>query len=137
MGVQYYEGKEHRYVDYPITDVLQMMGFACRPSLDATSKCILMCQQARKDFFKKFLGEGLPIESHLPTHLIHDYFLSEIAVKTIENKQDAMVRPLHHLVFGFVLMLASFEPIGYSHLDVFLPTYDAKPQLLQPEQRQP
>jgi len=51
-----------------------------------------MCQQTRKDFYKKFLAEGLPIESHLPTHLLHDYFLAEIAVKTIENKQDAMVR---------------------------------------------
>ena len=50
-----------------------------------------MCQQTRKDFYKKFLSEGLPIESHLPTHLLHDYFLAEIAVKTIENKQDAMV----------------------------------------------
>ncbi|KZP03584.1 Sec63-domain-containing protein, partial [Athelia psychrophila] len=39
---------------------------------------------------KKFLAERLPIESHLPTHLLHDYFLAEIAVKTIENKQDAM-----------------------------------------------
>jgi hypothetical protein len=35
--------------------------------------------------YKKFLAEGLPIESHLPTHLLHDYFLVEI-----ENKQDAM-----------------------------------------------
>jgi hypothetical protein len=25
--------------------------------------------------------------------LLHDYFLAEIAVKTIENKQDAMVNP--------------------------------------------
>ncbi|KAF9504269.1 hypothetical protein BS47DRAFT_1355400 [Hydnum rufescens UP504] len=90
MGIQYFEGKEHRYVDYPITDLLQMMGRACRPSIDQSSRCILMCQHTRKDFYKKFLSEGLPIESHLPTHMIHDYFLSEIAVKTIENKQDAM-----------------------------------------------
>jgi pre-mRNA-splicing helicase BRR2 len=92
MGVQYYEGKEHRYVDYPVMDVLQMMGRACRPREDDRSRCVLMCQQTRKDFYKKFLAEGLPIESHLPTHLLHDYFLAEIAVKTIENKQDAMVR---------------------------------------------
>jgi len=91
MGVQYYEGKEHRYIDYPITDVLQMMGRACRPSSDTSSTCVLMCQHSRKDFFKKFLGEGLPIESHLTTNFMHDYFLSEIVVKTIENKQDAMV----------------------------------------------
>ena len=58
---------------------------------DDNSRCVLMCQQARKDFYKKFLAEGLPIESHLPTHLLHDYFLAEIAVKTTENKQDAMV----------------------------------------------
>ncbi|EJD54668.1 Sec63-domain-containing protein [Auricularia subglabra TFB-10046 SS5] len=90
MGVQYFEGREHRYVDYPVTDVLQMMGRACRPSVDDRSRCVLMCQQTRKDFYKKFLNEGLPIESHLPTHMLHDYFLAEIAVKTIENKQDAM-----------------------------------------------
>ncbi|GJE96304.1 Sec63-domain-containing protein [Phanerochaete sordida] len=90
MGVQHYEGKEHRYIDYPVMDVLQMMGRACRPLEDDRSRCVLMCQQTRKDFYKKFLAEGLPIESHLPTHMLHDYFLAEIAVKTIENKQDAM-----------------------------------------------
>ncbi|KAG1902400.1 DNA polymerase theta/eta [Suillus fuscotomentosus] len=78
MGVQYYEGKEHRYVDYPVMDVLQMIGRACRPMEDDRSRCVLMCQQTRKDFYKKFLAEGLPIESHLPTHLLHDYFLAEI-----------------------------------------------------------
>ncbi|KAH9477321.1 U5 small nuclear ribonucleoprotein 200 kDa helicase [Psilocybe cubensis] len=90
MGVQSYEGKEHRYIDYPVMDVLQMMGKACRPLQDENSRCVLMCQQTRKEFFKKFLSEGLPIESHLPTGYLHDYFLAEIAVKTIENKQDAM-----------------------------------------------
>jgi hypothetical protein len=63
---------------------------ACRPE-DTRSRCVLMCQRTRKDFYKKFLAEDLPIESHLPTHLLHDCFLAEIAVKTIENKQDAMV----------------------------------------------
>jgi len=100
MGVQYFEGKEHRYVDYPVTDVLQMMGRACRPTEDERSRCVLMCQQTRKDFYKKFLAEGLPIESHLPTHLLHDYFLAEIAVKTIENKQDAMVCTFFSLLVG-------------------------------------
>ncbi|GAA6018807.1 hypothetical protein JCM10207_000247 [Rhodosporidiobolus poonsookiae] len=89
MGVQSFEGKEHRYVDYPFTDVLQMMGRACRPSHDTSSRCVLMCQQVRKEFFKKFLNEGLPIESHL--HLsLHDHFNAEIVTKTIENKQDAV-----------------------------------------------
>ena len=68
-----------------------MMGRTCRRHEDARSRCVLMCQQTRKDFYK-FLNEGLLIGSHLPTHMLHDYFLAEIAVKTIENKQEAMVR---------------------------------------------
>ena len=65
------------------------MGRAC-PLKDKRSCYVLMSQQTRKEFYNKFLGEGLPSESHLPTHLLHDY-LAEITVKTIENKQGAMV----------------------------------------------
>ena len=89
MGVQSFDGQEHRYVDYAIADVLQMMGRACRPMIDSSSRCILMCQQTRKDFFKKFLNEALPVESSLP-HYLHDHFNAEIVAKTIENKQDAV-----------------------------------------------
>lgn len=89
MGVQTFDGQEHRYVDYAIADVLQMMGRACRPSVDTSSRCVLMCQQTRKDFFKKFLNEALPVESSLPSYL-HDHFNAEIVAKTIENKQDAV-----------------------------------------------
>lgn len=129
MGVQFYEGREHRYVDYPVTDVLQMLGRACRPGEDESSRCVLLCQQTRKDFYKKFLAEGLPIESHLPTHMLHDYFMAEIAVKTIENKQDAMVC----YSISVSHFLANVDCIGYSHLDVLLQTNDPEPQLLQPQ----
>lgn len=30
MDTQFYDGAEHRYADYPITDILQMIGRACR-----------------------------------------------------------------------------------------------------------
>jgi pre-mRNA-splicing helicase BRR2 len=127
MGVQYHEGKEHRYVDYPVMDILQMMGRACRPVEDERCRCSLMCQQTRKDFYKKFLAEGLPIESHLPTHLLHNYFLAEIAVKTIENKQDAMVS----LVFVVDFDGTDSCCVGYFNVGVFLPPDDAEPELLQ------
>ena len=112
MGVQTYEGKEHRYIDYPIVDVLQMMGKACRPLEDERSRCVLMCQQTRKDFFKQFLAEGLPIESHLPTLLLHDYFLAEIAVKTIENKQDAMVMILVTTATLMLILACRISSLG-------------------------
>ncbi|RKP18260.1 Sec63-domain-containing protein, partial [Rozella allomycis CSF55] len=82
MGTQYYEGREHRYVDYPITLILFMLG-------RSKDKCLFMCPFVRKEFYKKFLNEPLPIESHLNLNL-HDYFNSEIVSKTIENKQDAV-----------------------------------------------
>lgn len=132
MGVQYYEGKEHRYVDYSVMEVLQMMGRACRPVEDQNSRCVLMCQQTRKEFYKKFLSEGLPIESHLSS-LLHDYFLAEIAVKTIEDKQDAMVR----FNLSHENTMSLIANLGYLDMDVLLPTHDAKPELLQLTQCQP
>lgn len=91
MGATSYEGEEHRYVNYPVMNMLQMMGRACRPSEGERSRCVLVCQQTRKDLYKKFLAEGFLIESHLSTYMLHDYILAEIADKTTENKQDAMV----------------------------------------------
>ena len=89
MGVQYFDGKDHRYADYPVADLLQMMGRACRPTKDTNSRCVLMLQQTRKEFYKKFLSEALPIESQLPS-MLHDHFNAEIVAKTIENKQEAV-----------------------------------------------
>jgi pre-mRNA-splicing helicase BRR2 len=89
MGVQTYDGREHRYVDYAIAEVLQMMGRACRPTIDSSSRCVLMLQQTRKEFFTKFLAEALPVESMLPGSL-WDHFNAEIVARTIENKQDAV-----------------------------------------------
>ena len=89
MDTQYYNGKLHAYHDYPVTDILQMVGRANRPTEDTDAKCVLRCQTAKKDFFKKFLYEPLPVESHLD-HCLHDHFNAEIVTKTIENKQDAV-----------------------------------------------
>ena len=89
MGTQYYEGKEHRYADYSISDVLQMMGRAGKQLKDENSKCVLFTHSPKKEFYKKFIYEPLPIESHLD-HFLHDHLNSEIVTKTIENKQDAV-----------------------------------------------
>ena len=49
-------------------------------------KCVLMCHAPRKEYYKKFLFEPLPVESHLD-HFLHDTFVAEIVTRTIENKQ--------------------------------------------------
>jgi pre-mRNA-splicing helicase BRR2 len=89
MDTQFYDGRGHRYVDYPINDLLQMIGRANRPLIDDNCVAVLLCQTSKKEFYKKFLFEPLPVESHLD-HLLHDHFNAEIVTKTIENKQDAV-----------------------------------------------
>jgi pre-mRNA-splicing helicase BRR2 len=66
-----------------------MMGRACGPVGSESGRCLLMCQNVKKEYYKKFLYEALPIESHLD-HYLHDHFNAEIVTKTIENKQDAV-----------------------------------------------
>jgi pre-mRNA-splicing helicase BRR2 len=89
MGTQFFEGREHRYVDYPLSEVLQMFGKATRPMVDKISKGILMLPAVKREYYKKFLNEALPIESHLQVYL-HDAFVSEISTKMIESADDAI-----------------------------------------------
>lgn len=89
MGTQFFEGREHRYLDYPLSEVLQMLGRATRPLEDKISKGVLMLPAVKRDYYKKFLNEALPVESHLQVYL-HDAFVSEISTKMIESADDAI-----------------------------------------------
>ncbi|CAI9738835.1 small nuclear ribonucleoprotein 200 kDa helicase-like [Octopus vulgaris] len=109
MDTQYYDGKAHSYEDYPITDVLQMLSRANRPLQDQEGKSVILCQSSKKEFFKKFLYEPLPVESHLD-HCLHDHFNAEIVTKTIENKQDAV----DYLTWTFLYRRMTQNPNYYN-----------------------
>ncbi|KAL0352554.1 UNVERIFIED_CONTAM: DExH-box ATP-dependent RNA helicase DExH12 [Sesamum calycinum] len=47
MGTQYYDGRENAHTDYPVTDLLQMMGHASRPLVDNSGKCVILCHAPR------------------------------------------------------------------------------------------
>jgi pre-mRNA-splicing helicase BRR2 len=86
MGTESYDGREGRHVDYPIVDLLHMMG---RHNVDSTGKCVIMCHGPKKEHLKKLLYDPLPIESHIDSYL-HDPLNSEIVTKTISSMQDAI-----------------------------------------------
>lgn len=89
LSLQTYEGREHRYVDYPLTDMIEMVGKCTVPGEDGNSRCMLLCQANRKDYFKKFLAEGLPLESRLGAYT-QDFLNAEIVARTVEDKQGAV-----------------------------------------------
>ncbi|KAB0348345.1 hypothetical protein FD754_013202 [Muntiacus muntjak] len=81
-GTEYYDGKTRRYVDFPITDVLQMMGRAGRPQFDDQGKAVILVHDIKKDFYKKFLYEPFPDAEEytdLPVRHNEDHMNSELA----------------------------------------------------------
>ncbi|XP_046420627.1 activating signal cointegrator 1 complex subunit 3 [Neodiprion fabricii] len=86
-GTEYYDGKSKRYVDMPITDVLQMMGRAGRPQFDDSGVAVVLVHDIKKNFYKKFLYEPFPVESSL-LEVLPDHINAEIVAGTIKNKQE-------------------------------------------------
>ena len=88
-GTEFFDGKLGRYVDFPITDVLQMMGRAGRPQFDDQGVAVILVHEPKKSFYRKFLYEPFPVESCLQEQL-HDHFNAEIVSGTIRHCQDAV-----------------------------------------------
>jgi activating signal cointegrator complex subunit 3 len=88
-GTEYFDAKVGRYVDFPVTDVLQMMGRAGRPQFDTRGVSVILVHEAKKDFYKKFLYEPFPVESQLRLQL-HEHINAEIIGGTIKSRSDAV-----------------------------------------------
>ncbi|XP_026299668.1 activating signal cointegrator 1 complex subunit 3 isoform X2 [Apis mellifera] len=88
-GTEYYDGKQHRYVDMPITDVLQMMGRAGRPQFDNSGVAVVLVHDLKKNYYKKFLHHPFPVESSLLA-VLPDHINAEIVANTIKNKQELL-----------------------------------------------
>lgn len=107
-GTEYYDGKGKRYVDFPITDILQMMGRAGRPQYDQHGKAVILVHEPKKSFYKKFLYEPFPVESSLREHL-HDHINAEIVSGTICHKEDAV----HYLTWTYLFRRLTVNPAYY------------------------
>jgi activating signal cointegrator complex subunit 3 len=107
-GTEYYDAPTKRYVDYPITDVLQMMGRAGRPQYDHHGVAVIMVHEPKKSFYKKFLYEPFPVESSLPSQLA-DHINAEVAGGTVRSVQDA----INYLTWTFFLRRLLQNPSYY------------------------
>ena len=87
-GTEFFDGKLGRYVDFPVTDVLQMMGRAGRPQFDSIGVACIFVHQPKKEFYKKFLYEPFPVERRLLSSL-HNFVCAEVCltnrIKSVED----------------------------------------------------
>lgn len=107
-GTEYYDGKEKRYVEFPITDLLQMMGRAGRPQFDQHGKAVILVHEPMKSYYKKFLYDPFPVESSLRDRL-HDHINAEIVSGTICHKEDAV----HYLTWTYLFRRLGENPAYY------------------------
>lgn len=88
-GTEFYDAKTCKYVDMPLTDVLQMVGRAGRPQFDDQASACIFIHEPKKQFYRKFLYEAFPVESSLAQTLT-DHLNAEIVNGSIRSKMEAI-----------------------------------------------
>lgn len=88
-GTEFYDKKLNRYVDMPITDVLQMMGRAGRPQFGNEGIACVFVHDVKKNFYKKFLYDPFPVESSLLA-VLPDHINAEVVAGTVNSKQGIL-----------------------------------------------
>ena len=121
-GTEFFDGKSKRYVDFPITDVMQMMGRAGRPQFDTEAVAVVYVHDVKKHFYKKFMFEPFPVESSL-ADVLPVHFNAEIVGGTIGSKQDAMDYITWTYFFRRLVVNPAFyglETVSQDAIDEFL-----------------
>lgn len=108
-GTEYYDGNLKRYVDMPITDILQMMGRAGRPQFDTSGVACVFVHDLKKNFYKKFLYEPFPVESNL-LEVLPDHVNAEIVAGTVPSK----IQLLEYLTWTYLFKRLHENPSYYS-----------------------
>lgn len=107
-GTEYYDGKTHSYVDFPITDLLQMIGRAGRPQFDTEGVAQVLCLESKKSFYRKFLYDPFPVESALHTQL-QVHLNAEVVAGTVSSVHEAR----DYLTWTFLYRRLSRNPSYY------------------------
>jgi pre-mRNA-splicing helicase BRR2 len=112
LSTQFFEGKEHRYIDYPINELLEMIG--CSKGEEGESdKALILTNVSKKEYYRKFLNESLPVESFLNVFL-HDAFINEISTGLIKSRQDC----IDWLTYSYFYRRLQLNPSFYGVKDV-------------------
>ena len=128
-GTEYFDAKKKGYIDYPITDVLQMMGRAGRIQFSDRGVAKIFVEDRKKDFYKRFLHEPFPVESSLHKCL-HDHLNAEIVAGTISNIDDTMKFLSYTYFYKRLRMVSLIQPkirtlLTMEHLILLMKIYQS------------
>ncbi|ODQ78795.1 hypothetical protein BABINDRAFT_167978 [Babjeviella inositovora NRRL Y-12698] len=113
LTTQYYEGKEHRYIDYSINELLEMVGCSQGSAQGSLPGYVtIFSHTSKKDYYVKFLHEALPIESFMPLYL-PDALVNEISTRIIQSRQDC----IDWLTFTYFYRRLQMNPSFYDVKD--------------------
>ena len=101
-------------MDFPVTDVLQMMGRAGRPQFDETGVACIFVHEPKKNFYKKFLHEPFPVESSLHSlQNLHAHLNAEIANESLHSVRDVV----EYLTWTYYFRRLVMNPVYYGLQD--------------------
>jgi activating signal cointegrator complex subunit 3 len=115
-GTEFFDAKEKRYLDYPVTDVLQMMGRAGRPQFDDTGIVCIYALQEKVPFLKTFLFQPFPVESSLAGQL-PDHINAEISAGTLTTRASC----INYLTWTYYFRRLTRNPAYYGLSDNTVP----------------
>eukprot|EP00057_Strongylocentrotus_purpuratus_P015645 XP_011670119.1 PREDICTED: activating signal cointegrator 1 complex subunit 3-like [Strongylocentrotus purpuratus] len=78
-GTEQYDAKSERYVDMPVTDILQMVGRAGHHSRDHKGSAVVMVHDVKAHYYEGLLKESMNIESRHSVESLADHVNAEIA----------------------------------------------------------
>lgn len=89
QATQRWDAGDAQVVDYPMSQVLELVGAAGRPGVDARGVAVLLCVSHRREYLRKFLHEALPVESALDLGF-DDILNAEVCSGNVSSRQTAM-----------------------------------------------
>ncbi|KAL0326538.1 UNVERIFIED_CONTAM: DExH-box ATP-dependent RNA helicase DExH12 [Sesamum angustifolium] len=126
MGTQYYDGRENAHTDYPVTDLLQMMGHASRPLVDNSGKCVILCHapqgSRRIRTIIIFRVSVTALSDHL-SELVENTISDLEASKCVAIEDEFLLSPLN------LGMIASYYYISYTTIERFSSSLTSKTKL--------
>jgi activating signal cointegrator complex subunit 3 len=76
-----------------VSYLMKLLFLRCRrPQFDTSGVAVILCQEEKKNFYRKFLYEPFPVESQLCTEkgCLADHLNAEIAGGSIRSRRDAV-----------------------------------------------